>query len=69
MPESSPQQPFQVSRRIAGIFLLAASLLVLLNLLLLRQNHRLRSELARLGPPEISVGTVLPPMRGTNLKG
>ena len=69
MPESSPQQPFQVSRRTAVIFLLAASLLVLLNLLLLRQNRLLKSELAGLSPPEISVGTVLPPMRGTNLKG
>lgn len=69
MPESGTQQPFQVSRITAVIFLLAASLLVLLNLLLLRQNHRLKSELARLSPPEVSIGTVLPPMRGTNLKG
>jgi peroxiredoxin len=29
----------------------------------------LKSELVRLNPPEISVGTVLPSMRGTNLKG
>lgn len=69
MPESSPHKSFQVSRRTAGIFLLAACLLVFLNLLLLRQNHRLKSELTRLSPPEISVGAVLPPMRGTNLKG
>jgi hypothetical protein len=60
----------QVSSRLAFLVLSVAAVVFVLNILLLVHNRRLMAELSRhSGPPAITPGAKVSPLRGVNLKG